>query len=74
MGVDIAKTEPHVVEVSKDIMNAVALKSQPWKSQWPPSTPVQPGGEQATAGKAIILQGGGGAYPNNIRPTEGVRL
>jgi hypothetical protein len=58
---------------SKDMVMIQEKRSQPWKSSWPPIHSVKPASEQARAG-ALMLQGGGGAYPNFIKSTEGVRL
>jgi hypothetical protein len=47
---------------------------QPWKPLWPPTQAVKPATEKSLRGRQTVLHAGGGAYPNYIKPTEGVRL
>ena len=48
---------------------------QPWKSQWPPQGPVSPLKTKAQKGQNVVLvEGGGGAYPNKIMESQGVRF
>ena len=49
-------------------------KQQPWKAQWPPRGETKPASSRAKKGEAVILLEGGGAYPNQIKETEGSRL
>jgi len=49
-------------------------RNQPWKTVWPPAEEVKPASEKSRAGQMRVLYAGGGAYPNFIKPTEGVRL
>ena len=47
---------------------------QVWKGIWPPTQAVTPIRENGAAGQTQVLHQGGGAYPNFIKATEGVRL
>jgi len=47
---------------------------QAWKPIWPPTHAVTPATEKSHMGQQTVLHSGGGAYPNYIKPTEGVRL
>jgi len=47
---------------------------QAWKQVWPPSGAVQPASEKDLTGRIKVLHQGGGAYPNFIKATEGIRL
>lgn len=49
-------------------------REQPWTKVWPPVEEVKPASEKSKAGQMRVLYNGGGAYPNFIKPTEGVRL
>jgi hypothetical protein len=61
-----------VEELRKEVQDQ---RRQPWKVQWPPRGPTLPASSQAKEGEAvIILDTGGGAYPNRMKETEGTRL
>jgi len=59
---------------TNDQQDATAQRVQAWKRVWPPTESVKPAAEKAPKGQMKNLGETGGAYPNYIKPTEGVRL